>query len=450
MDIKKTAIVTAIFDIGRDKWDNFTMSYHTYLWWMRNLLYLDTDLIIYTEEKFKDDILNYRKEVDPNLEKTILIIQPLESIEGYKTFYEPLNNLMNSDDFKRDVQFDVPEMNKPLYNVVMFAKLFYILDSARKNLFDADLYVWADAGVIRNDQPEKNLKWPDIQKINELDNNKVTFFCHHPYVRVANDQYKFHALSQMRYIQGGAVFVPKKCIEEICELFKNTALDCISKGFVGSDEKIFDFSYLTNPDNYNLIQCGWREYIDLFTTKKDLEVIVARYNEDLEWIKELNYKVTVYNKNVDDNHLFSNNLPNVGREGHTFFNHIVNNYNNLPEYLVFVQGNPFDHCSNVISLINNFDFKHEFKELGVLHRLTIENESINNYIQDFAKRINISVNYPIYMVPGAQYIISRRMIKKNTIDFYRKILETLKYEVYPWDGLQVEKTLFQIYGVYKN
>ena len=90
MDIKKTAIVTAIFDIGRDKWDNFTMSYHTYLWWMRNLLYLDTNLIIYTEERFKNDIINYRKEVDPNLEKTIIIIQPLESIEGYKTFFEPL------------------------------------------------------------------------------------------------------------------------------------------------------------------------------------------------------------------------------------------------------------------------------------------------------------------------------------------------------------------------
>jgi hypothetical protein len=450
MDIKKTAIVTAIFDIGRDKWDNFTMSYHTYLWWMRNLLYLDTDLIIYTEEKFKDDILNYRKEVDPELKKTILIIQPLESIEGYKTFYEPLNNLMTSEEFKKDIQFDVPEMTKPLYNVVMFAKLFYILDSARKNLFDADLYVWADAGVIRNDQPEKNVKWPDIQKINELDNNKVTFFCHHPYVRVGEDQYKFHALSQMRYIQGGAVFVPKKCIEDVCELFKKTALDCISKGFVGSDEKIFDFTYLINPDNYNLIQCGWREYIDLFTTKKDLEVIVARYNEDVNWTKDLVYKSTIYNKNEQDNHLFEKNLPNVGREGHTFFNHIIENYNNLPEYLAFLQGNPFDHCNNVISEINNFDFKTEFKHLGVHHQLTMLDENINNYVQDFTKRIGIEVTYPIYMVPGAQYIISKRMIRKKPIEFYHKILNTLKHEIYPWDGLQVEKTLFQIYGIYKS
>ena len=61
MDIKKTALVTALFDIGRDKWDNFTMSYHTYIWWMRSLLYLDTNLIIYTEEKFKDQIMEFRK-----------------------------------------------------------------------------------------------------------------------------------------------------------------------------------------------------------------------------------------------------------------------------------------------------------------------------------------------------------------------------------------------------
>lgn len=452
MDIKKTAIVTAIFDIGRDKWSNFTMSYHSYLWWMRNLLYLDTNLIIYTEEKFKNDILNYRREVDPSLEKTILIIQPLESIEGYKTFFNPLNDLMSSDEFKKQIQFDVPEMTKPLYNVVMFAKLFYILDAKRKNLFDADLYVWADAGVIRIDQPEKNVKWPDIQKINELDNNKITFFCHHPYVRIGADEdsQRFHALSQTRFIQGGAVFVPKKCVEDVCDLFEQVALSCISKGFVGSDEKIFDFVYLTNPNNYNLIQCGWREYIELFTTKRNLQVVVARYNENIEWTNQLNYKVNIFNKNEDDNHLFDYNLPNVGREPHTFFTYIINNYDNLPEYIAFVQGNPFDHCNNVINEINNFDFKTEFKQLGVLHQLTMEYESINQQVQSYSNQIGFNITYPIYMTPGAQYIISRRLIKKKPIEFYQRILDTLKYEKYPHAALDVEKCLFQIYGVYKS
>jgi len=92
MGIKNTSLVTAIFDIGRDKWDSFGMSYHTYLWWMRNILYLDTNIVIYTEEKFVEDITNYRKEVDPDMEKTIMVVQPLEEIEGYKKFFDPLNN----------------------------------------------------------------------------------------------------------------------------------------------------------------------------------------------------------------------------------------------------------------------------------------------------------------------------------------------------------------------
>lgn len=449
MDIKNTAIVTAIFDIGRDQWSNFTMSYHTYLWWMRSLLYLDTNLIIYTEEKFKNDILNYRREVDPQLKKTILIVQPLENIEGYKLFYEKLDYLMSSDDFKKIIQFDVPEMTKPLYNVVMFAKLFYILDAAKRNLFNADLYVWADAAVIRNDCPQKNVNWPDIQKINELDNNKITFFCHYNYVGVASDGYRDHALSQTRFIQGGSVFVPKHLVEETCELFKNIVYDCISQGFIGSDEKIFDFLYLTNPQKYNLIQCGWREYIGLFTTKKDLEVVVARYNEDVLWTQNLNYKNIIYNKNRNDDHLFQNNLPNVGREGHTFFYHIVNNYDNLSEYIAFVQGNPSDHCMDVIDQINNFDFKTEFKPLGKVVELTMQYEGINQQIEVFSKIIGISITYPVLMTPGAQYLISRRLIRSKPKSYYEKILTLLDKEVYPQNVLDVEKTLFQIYGVYK-
>ena len=57
MDIKKTAIVTALFDIGRDKWDNYEQSYHTYIEWMKNLLSLNSKIVIYTEEKFSSQII---------------------------------------------------------------------------------------------------------------------------------------------------------------------------------------------------------------------------------------------------------------------------------------------------------------------------------------------------------------------------------------------------------
>lgn len=266
MGVKNITIVTALFDIGRDKWDHFTMSYNTYCSWMRNLLYFNTNLIIYTEEKFKDDILNFRKEVDPNLEKTKIFIQPLETTEGYKTYNKPLENLMYSETFKKKIEFNVPEMNKPLYNVVMFSKLLYILDAYKSNLFDTHLYIWLDAGGIRKGQPDRNVKWPNIEKINNISNDKVTFFCHHNTVRVEKNikEYERHALSQSRFIQGTAFFIPRNRVVKISDLFKKIALESISNGYVGSDEKIFDFVYLTDPSNFNLIKCDWREYFDLF------------------------------------------------------------------------------------------------------------------------------------------------------------------------------------------
>lgn len=262
MDIKNVTLVAALFDIGRDNWDNFTMSYNTYMWWMRNLLFLDANLVIYTEEKFKNEILSYRKQVDPNLEKTKLIIQNLEDIDGYKLYYEPLKTLMESDGFKKKVHFRVPEMTKPLYNVIMFSKMLYILDSYKNNYFDSDFYIWMDAGGIRNDKPEKNIKWPDLKKINKLDNTKTTFFSHHNTIRFENHEH--HALSQMRFIQGTAFFVPKNNVEQLANDFKDVVFDVISKGYIGSDEKIFDIVYLKNPNLYSLIKSDWREYFDMF------------------------------------------------------------------------------------------------------------------------------------------------------------------------------------------
>ena len=198
-----------------------------------------------------------------------------------------------------------------------------------------------------------------------------------------------------------------------------------------------------------MIKCGWREYIGLFTTNKNLEVVVSRYNENLDWVNELNYKVTIYNKNQNDINLFNCNLPNVGREGHTFFNHIVCNYDNLSEYTAFLQGKPDDHCRDFINEINNFDFKSEFKPLGVTQELTMSYEGINQQVQSFSERMGFDITYPIYMVPGAQYIISKRLIHKKPKEFYMNILKSLSNDIYPQEGLDVEKTLFQIYNIYK-
>jgi len=78
----------------------------------------------------------------------------------------------------------------------------------------------------------------------------------------------------------------------------------------------------------------------------DVEIIVSRYNESLNWtlIEPFNqFKYTVYNKGDDE--LFEKthvtkiiNLPNVGRNDQTYLHHIVTNYNNLSLITVFLPG----------------------------------------------------------------------------------------------------------------
>jgi hypothetical protein len=81
------------------------------------------------------------------------------------------------------------------------------------------------------------------------------------------------------------------------------------------------------------------------TTMADrVQVIIARYREDVAWAQDIGYDYIVYDKGGD---LPGNAvpLPNIGREGHTYMTHIVRHYESLADVTVFVQGDPFDHIS---------------------------------------------------------------------------------------------------------
>lgn len=88
-----------------------------------------------------------------------------------------------------------------------------------------------------------------------------------------------------------------------------------------------------------------------------LELVVARYQEDLAWLKRVprEFRVTVYDKNGGGHWPGSTPLPNVGREAHTYLHHINQRYDSLANLTVFCQGRPFDHA---------YDFRHRLVALA--------------------------------------------------------------------------------------
>lgn len=80
---------------------------------------------------------------------------------------------------------------------------------------------------------------------------------------------------------------------------------------------------------------------------KNLQIVIARYNEDLEWLKEEpfnQYPVIVYNKGPNQNFYHAPNIKevipvkNIGRDAHTMLYHIIKNYDNIADVTVFLPG----------------------------------------------------------------------------------------------------------------
>jgi len=178
-------------------------------------------------------------------------------------------------------------------------------------------------------------------------------------------------------------------------------------------------------------------------------IVVARYNENIEWTKQFS-NVFIYNKGeplIDySNQIF---LNNVGRESHTYYKHIFDNYDNLAEYTVFLQGNPFDHSPNLISNLNNYinninniELDFEFLSEGIVscnikgciydHELPL----IETYEKIFGEKKD---DNNFLFGSGAQFIVSRKRILQRPKEFYLNIIKLLETNISPIEGYVMER-----------
>jgi len=87
-------------------------------------------------------------------------------------------------------------------------------------------------------------------------------------------------------------------------------------------------------------------------------VVVAHCDEDLTWMQSLDSTLGkfVYSKGKN---IVGEKLPNIGREYHTYFTHIITHWNDLTDVVFFLQGWPLDRSAHVISGVNylrHFDY----------------------------------------------------------------------------------------------
>ncbi len=99
-------------------------------------------------------------------------------------------------------------------------------------------------------------------------------------------------------------------------------------------------------------------------------IVIARYNEDLSWIEHLpaGLEIIVVNKGSDSLCIPRNDIVvhpsiNEGREAETYVRYIVENYDNLPDRIIFTQADPFEHSPFFLQLVKEYDTWQGFQPL---------------------------------------------------------------------------------------
>jgi len=203
------------------------------------------------------------------------------------------------------------------------------------------------------------------------------------------------------------------------------------------------------------------------------KIIVARYNENIEWLNSEMDNCIICNKgsllNIDNEIL----LHNVGRESDSYLNYIINYYNELPSVLVFTQARISDHkgsddinyllnikdCALINTKSQNYMTHTETdshicpwdKEWNLINgTYYLHNNYKNNnritFIEWYKKKIN--VNYPdiIHIYPNAIFAIKKEKILNKPIEYYKDLLLEVNHHINPAEGHFFERSWYYIFN----
>jgi len=116
-------------------------------------------------------------------------------------------------------------------------------------------------------------------------------------------------------------------------------------------------------------------------TESPVELVVARWREELKWLRRVppSVRISIYNKGdvlelppaiAARPGLSVTELPNEGREAHSYLTHLCHRYESLAPMMVFCQGHPFDHApdfhNRLVALAEDMEIPDPFLWYGFL------------------------------------------------------------------------------------
>lgn len=196
-----------------------------------------------------------------------------------------------------------------------------------------------------------------------------------------------------------------------------------------------------------------------------IALIVAKYKEDISWIHAVPEYVDIYvyhkhpHSQQNTSRIFHSELPNVGRESHTYLHHIIQHYETLDQYdgYIFVQGFPFDHIGNMHNIRGWIDtWTREIVTYGSSQNMSQRDywASFDWTIDEYKGPIRLCemklgpwceeyvvkpYPTPLLWYVGANFGVATNLIKKRSKESYTRLIETVSGHASPAECHYMER-----------
>ena len=161
-----------------------------------------------------------------------------------------------------------------------------------------------------------------------------------------------------------------------------------------------------------------------------MDVVVTRFNENIDWTCNLPYSTWIYNKGLPHLKQTVIPLPNFGREADTMLHHIIQQYDCLSETTAFLQADPFDHCWNVLQLLEQHQNATDVIWLGsnwgpITKRFDGGPGNACAFLalemcDQLFDKYTFDTNTTFTFSAGAQYIVPKKFILSKSLNWWIK------------------------------
>lgn len=185
--------------------------------------------------------------------------------------------------------------------------------------------------------------------------------------------------------------------------------------------------------------------------------VINSYHGNTDWIKEYTDDVVFYDKK--ESNLGSNILD--------YMDWIVNNYDDLPDIVLFgksnmlerhITKNEFDSCLKQHGLVPLLTYNHKVYEPVCRYNGNLYEETNNDWYvnehphkhyssyKDFARDFKLPTPEYLRFSPGACWIVPRENILKRSREYYFRLRDIVEHDSNPGEAHMIERALYYIWS----